>query len=171
MKGMRVLVVDDDPSVRESLGKVLSGEGYEVALAADGQAALERFEQGAVDLLLLDLGLPIRNGWDTFERMTTRNPLMPVIIVTAQTDHYNVPVPAGVGALMEKPLDAPRLLQTIRELLAEPERARPQRTRAGSQDVRSAPGDGAAFLMKLREQHIVRFRGASATGNEQWRRT
>jgi len=168
---MRVLVVDDDPSVRESLGKVLSGEGYEVALAADGQSALERFEKGAIDLLLLDLGLLIRNGWDTFVRITTRNPLMPVIIVTAQTDHYTVPVPAGVGALMEKPLDAPRLLQTIRELLAEPERARPQRTRGSNPDLRSMPRDGAAFLMKLREQHTVRFRGAPANGNEQWRRT
>ena len=167
---MKVLVVDDDPSVRESLGKVLSGEGYEVALAADGPAALERFEKGTIDLLLLDLGLPIRNGWDTFERITSRNPLMPVIIVTGQTEHYHVAVPAGVGALMEKPLDAPRLLQTIRELLAEPEHARLPRTRVSSQDLRSIPRDGAAFLMKLREQHTVRFGGAPANGNEQWRR-
>jgi hypothetical protein len=55
--------------------------------------------------------------------------------------------------------------------LDEPECARPQRTRPGSHDVRSVPGDGAAFLMRLREQHIVRFRGAAGTGNEQWRRS
>jgi len=135
-----VLVVDDDASVRESLGKVLRQENYETVLAADGQEAVEGFEKAKIDLLLLDLGLPIKNGWDTFERITGENPFVPIIIITGQAHKYPVAVAAGAGALMEKPLDVPRLLQTMQELLAEPPEARLRRLCGYTQDVRHVPG-------------------------------
>jgi two-component system response regulator VicR len=91
----RVLVVDDDRPVREALSKVLRQEGYDVVLAADGQEALEEFKSGKVDLLLLDLGLPIRSDWDAFERITTENPLMPIIIISGQTSQYDIAAAAA----------------------------------------------------------------------------
>lgn len=116
----KVLVVDDDAQIREALRKVLQAEGYEVALAADGQEGIEQFQRVSPHLLLLDLNLPVKSGWDAFERLTSLNPLVPVIIITGQRNQAELAAQAGVGALFEKPLDVPLLLQTMKELLAEP---------------------------------------------------
>jgi len=72
-----------------------------------------------VDLVLLDLNMPVKNGWDTFERLTAANPLVPVIVITGRPNQLFTAVGAGVGALLEKPLDIPRLLQTVSALLTE----------------------------------------------------
>ena len=116
----RLLLVDDDPSVREMIGRVLAEAGYIVLLAANGQEALDFAAATEVDLVLLDLNMPVKNGWDTFERLTTANPLLPIIIITARPNQLFPALASGVGALMEKPLDFPTLLETIRTLLAEP---------------------------------------------------
>lgn len=115
----RILVVDDDVAVRQMLGRILASEGYVVKEAADGAQALEMATQGPLDLLLLDLNMPVKNGWDTFERLTTANPFLPVIIITARPDQRFTAQAAGVGALLEKPLDFLKLLRTISALLAE----------------------------------------------------
>lgn len=116
----KVLVVDDDASVRKSLRKVLVDAGYEVALAGDGREAVEQFESGHFDLVLLDIGLPVKNGWDTFERITNQAPVLPIIVITGQANPHDMVVAAGVGALMEKPLDVTELLNTMQALLVEP---------------------------------------------------
>jgi len=116
----RILVVDDDPSVREMLARVLASEGYLALTAVDGVKALEIAAGVSIDLVLLDLNLPQKSGWDTFEMLTAENPLLPVIIVTARSNQLFTAMGAGVGALLEKPLDFPELLRTIRELLEEP---------------------------------------------------
>lgn len=123
-KKFKLLLVDDDPGVRESLAHVLTGEGYDVLPASNGIEALEMTAQNAVDLVLLDLNLPKKNGWDTFEVMTKQNPQLPVIIITARPNQLFPALSSGAGALMEKPLDFPKLLQSIRDLLAEPVQAR-----------------------------------------------
>lgn len=154
---MKVLVVDDDPSVRESVSKVLNTAGYEALLAADGGQALAQFESNEIALLVLDLGLPIKNGWDVFERITRENPLLPIVIITGQVEQYDVAVAAGVGALMEKPLDALQLLYTIRELLAEPKEVRLRRLCGLGGSVRHIPSGSAIFLEQLREQYEKLF--------------
>lgn len=118
-KGMKkqILVVDDDPQIRESLRKVLRAEGYEVALAANGQEGIGRFNAERIDLLVLDLNLPGNSGWDIFGTLTSLDPFLPIIIITGRQNQQELA--AGVGALMQKPLNVPRLLQTITELLAE----------------------------------------------------
>ena len=116
----RVLVADDDPSVRKSLRKVLVDAGYEVVLAADSQEAVEQFANGRIDLMLLDIGLPARTGWSAFERITNQVPVLPIIVVTGGADQHDLAVAAGVGALMEKPLDVTALLDKIQKLLVEP---------------------------------------------------
>jgi DNA-binding response OmpR family regulator len=153
----RVLVVDDDTSVRESLGKVLKELDYEVLLAGDGREALELFDKAQVDLLLLDLGLPTMNGWDAFERITNENPLLPIIIITGRANQRDVAMAAGVGALMEKPLDVPRLLETIKELLAEPKHARLLRMCGYTEDIRYVPSRSTVLLKRLREQQTTEF--------------
>jgi len=147
----RILIVDDDASVRKALGKVLEEEGYGTMLAADGREALAWFESEPVDLLLLDIGLPIRNGWDTFERITSRAPAFPIIIITGKANQHDMAVAAGVGALVEKPLDVSQLLETIQELLAEPPEARLRRLCGCSQDVRYIPSAHLSSGQKFQE--------------------
>lgn len=117
--GKRILLVDDDPTVRDSLSDVLVAEGYVVIPAGNGQQALELANQSAVDLVLLDLNMPVKNGWDTFEPLTREHPLLPIIIITARPNQFFTALSAGAGALMEKPMDIPTLLQTMETLLAE----------------------------------------------------
>ena len=136
----RVLIIDDDASVRESIQKVLKGAGYEVTTAADGEDVVTRFVPEPIDLVLLDLNLPFRSGWDVFERLTAQHPTMPLIIITGMPNQYRTALAAGVGALMEKPIDVPALLRTMEELLAEPPEARLRRMCGYQQNTRHFAG-------------------------------
>ena len=124
----RVLVADDDESVRESLCKLLIGEGYQVLSAANGAEAVETFcrEQNQIDLLLVDLNMPLKNGWVTLDRLLEVNPSLPVLIVSGQPNQFEMAEAAGVSALVEKPIDVPSLLQLIHKLLADPVKSRSQ---------------------------------------------
>ena len=115
----RILLVDDDATVRASLSDVLVMEGYVVIPANNGQQAIELATSAAFDLVLLDLNMPVKNGWDTFEQLTREHPLVPVIVVTARPNQVFTAIGAGVGALLEKPMNIPALLRTIERLLAE----------------------------------------------------
>jgi len=94
-------------------------EGYVVIPAENGQQALDLVNNSSIDLVLLDLNMPVKNGWDTFEQLTREHPLIPIIIATARPNQLFTAVNAGVGALLEKPMDIPVLLRTIETLLAE----------------------------------------------------
>ncbi len=126
-RGKRILLVDDDPTVRDSLSDVLVAEGYCVIPAENGQQALDLANSLPIDLVLLDLNMPVKNGWDTFEQHTREHPLVPVIILTARPRQLFTALSAGAGALLEKPMDIPTLLRTIKELLAEPSKQRLER--------------------------------------------
>ncbi len=121
----KVLLVDDDSSVVAALTGVLRSEGYDVIVAFDGHAALQHFHiVGGAAIVLLDLNMPVKDGWDTFEQLTAINPLLPIIVITARPDQYSLAAAAGVAALLEKPLEIPLLLATMRKLLAEPPEVR-----------------------------------------------
>src|SRR5437016_1750370 len=115
----RILLVDDDSTVRDSLNDVLQSEGYLVIPAENGQEALDLANKSSVDLVLLDLKMPVKNGWDTFEQLTREHPLIPIIIATARPNQLFTALGAGAGALLEKPMDIPTLLRTMGKLLAE----------------------------------------------------
>ena len=116
----KILIADDDEEVLAALSAVLASEGYEVVVAKNGREAIEHFREGHVDVVLLDLNMPVKGGWEAFERLTTIHPLLQVIVITARPDQYPLAAAAGVAAFMEKPLDLPLLLRTIDELLLEP---------------------------------------------------
>lgn len=118
-KKYRVMVVDDDASVRNSLYKLLGSEGYEVTLASDGSEALASFREKRfdIDLLLVDLNLPIKNSWVTVNQALELNPHLPVFIITALSHQRELAEAAGVSALVEKPIDVSQLLQLIRKEL------------------------------------------------------
>jgi CheY-like chemotaxis protein len=116
----KILLADDDEEVLAALSAALASEGYEVVVAKNGREAIEHFREGQADVALLDLNMPVKGGWEAFERLTTINPLLQVIIITARPDQYTLAAAAGVAAIMEKPLDLPLLLRTIDQLLLEP---------------------------------------------------
>ncbi len=148
-----VLVVDDDASVRKSIKKVLEGAGYEVSTAAEGEEAVLNFVPEQTDLVLLDLNLPLRSGWDVFERLATRCPFVPVIIITGLPNQYRNALAAGAAALIEKPIDVPALLMTMDDLLAAPKEARLRRLCGDEPDTkrfRPAPADSAGNTHRLR---------------------
>ena len=134
-----VLVVDDDLAVRQAMKRVLESAGYEVGLAQNGEEATTQFLPAQTDLLLLDLNLPSQSGWDVFERLTTRYPLVPVIIITGLPNQYSTAVAAGVSALMEKPVEATALLKTVSEVLAERNETRLRRMCGERSDTRLVP--------------------------------
>ena len=155
---MTILVVDDDRSVREALKQVLEAEGWRVMLAADGEAAVASCSSQAVDLLVLDLGLPLRSGWDAFEQITAANPLMPILVITGQSKQFEIAVAAGVGAFLEKPVDVPRLIGIIRELMTEPMQTRLERLCGRRHDTRHVAADSRAFMEDLRRRYETPFR-------------
>jgi DNA-binding response OmpR family regulator len=134
-----ILVVDDDPQIRQSLSKVLSAEGYEVDLAADGQEGVEIFDTKQIDLVLLDINLPGNGGWEVFGALTASNPFLPIIIITGRENQQDLATLAGVGALMEKPLNLPLLLKTITELIAEESETHLQRLAGHRRDTLYLP--------------------------------
>ena len=120
----RILLVDDDHAIREMLARLLVGEGYAVLSAADGRESLELARTAEVDLVLLDLNMPGMDGWETYEKLAAENPLLPIIVITARHNQSFTAMAAGIGALLEKPLDLPKLFLTIRDLLDESEDVR-----------------------------------------------
>lgn len=123
----RILLADDDPGVREILGRVLETEDYRVTLAKTGREAAAKFATNPPDLVLLDLNMPDGDGWAAFRWMDRTRPLVPVIIITARPNQYQKAADLGVDALMEKPLDLRVLLEAIKALLAETESERVRR--------------------------------------------
>jgi CheY-like chemotaxis protein len=115
-----ILIVDDDSSVRLMLARVLYNEGYGVLTAASGGDALGLATTMAVDLLLLDLSMPGMDGWKTLAQLEAKKlaPPPPVIIITARPNQQAAGRKAGVVAVLEKPLDFPRLIQTVSQVLA-----------------------------------------------------
>ncbi len=135
----KILLVDDEPAIRHVLTRLLSGEGYDVLSATNGVEALEIAAQTDFDLVLLDLNMPGMDGWDAFEKLTSRHPTLPVIIITARPNQHFTALAAGTGALMEKPLDMQKMFFTIRGLLDEPADVRLARLAGRPSEFRYVP--------------------------------
>lgn len=116
----KILLTDDDPAIRQILCRLLCEEGYRVLTAANGVEALELAKVTTFDVALLDLNMPLKDGWETFEQLSNRQPMLPIILITARPNQLFPALASGVVALMEKPLDLTKLFSTIRNLLEEP---------------------------------------------------
>jgi DNA-binding NtrC family response regulator len=138
MKKARILVVDDEPSARSGLAKLLDQEEYEVDTAADGLLALELVAERTPALILTDLKMPNMDGMELIARIREKNPEIPVIVATAFGDVSSAvqAMRAGAEDYLTKPIDFDALLLLVErtlqrsELAAEAENLRRQlRTR------------------------------------------
>jgi len=143
MKQKVLLVDDDNKSLLRSLRDSVSSETYEIVLAKNVQHAIAKSGAGEIDLLLMNLNSPTEQGLEAIAEITRENPFLPVVVITKQSELSKLAETAGARALVEEPVDGPILLQTIRELLAEPIQSRMHRTSNQEIDFRHVlPGSG-----------------------------
>lgn len=117
-RAVRILVVDDDPAIRRLLQRLLQQEGYIVDVAGDGQAALARIREERPDLLLLDLMMPVMDGWGLYRQLRTDNDIhLPVIIMTAGERIGRARHDFPDAEVVAKPFDIDHLLQLIQQSL------------------------------------------------------
>ena len=114
----RILLVEDDPSIREVTAMGLGSAGFAVTTAADGVEALERFRSEPYDLVLLDIMLPRLDGYEVC-RQIRKTSTVPVVMLTARGDTMDVVVglEAGADDYVRKPFDLPELIARIRAAL------------------------------------------------------
>ena len=107
----RVLVVDDDADIREALTHLLESEGHEVTAASDGRVALGSLAREPADVIVLDLMMPVMNGWEFCEaqRMDPVLAEIPVIVISAAAQCP----PAAADAFLPKPFDGERLIELV----------------------------------------------------------
>ncbi|MFI6902637.1 response regulator transcription factor [Nonomuraea sp. NPDC050394] len=116
---MRLLVVDDEPALREALQSSLEFEGYRVATAVDGQAALEELAREAYDAVLLDVMMPRLDGLTACRRLRQGGNHVPVLMLTARDavgDRVSG-LDAGADDYLVKPFELDELLARVRALL------------------------------------------------------
>jgi two-component system response regulator MprA len=123
---MRILVVDDEPAVRDSLERALRLDGYEVDLARDGNEGLARVRERAPDAVVLDLLMPVMDGIELCRQMRARGDRTPVLMLTARhavADRV-AGLDAGADDYLAKPFELEELQARLRALL--------RRTRGGA---------------------------------------
>lgn len=111
-----ILLVDDEPSVRQSLERLLTGESYRVLAAANGLEARSLLDSARVDVAVLDVSLEEENGWDIAVDLQKRWPRLPIVMVSARPGLKSHPLASQMAAVMEKPLDLVEFLNTLANL-------------------------------------------------------
>ncbi len=115
----RLLVIDDDPTVRSVLCDLLSGLGYVVDDAPSGAEGLALFGQGGYDLVLTDLAMPGMSGWEVAEAVRSALPGAPVILVTGSATDVDAKRAGALGVtILHKPVPFYELRTAVRRALA-----------------------------------------------------
>ena len=117
--GQRILIIDDEAAIRESLETLLLLEGYLVETATNGEEGLDQIQQNIYDLVLLDLALPGKNGLEILQLIRELQPALPVIMITAYGKVDNIVDAMRLGAqnFVQKPWDNDKLLADIRSAI------------------------------------------------------
>jgi two-component system, OmpR family, alkaline phosphatase synthesis response regulator PhoP len=177
----RLLLVEDEPGVVIALTDRLQADGYEVAVARDGEAGLLRASAEAFDLVLLDAMLPRRSGFDVLRELRARGVATPVLMLTARGQIADKVLGLRLGAddYLTKPFDNSELLARIEARLRPPVGTGgpapprpPVRVQNLTIDVRAAEvrRDGRPVDLSPREFHLLRYfvdhRGATLSRSE-----
>ena len=119
-----VLVIDDDPDLRVSIASLLRSHGYRVIEARHGKDGLDRLSEERPDVILLDLNMPVMDGWEfrtEQQRLVDeRLAAVPVLLCTAELNGDKYKEDLNAAALLEKPLDLDRMLDAVKTAVRGP---------------------------------------------------
>ena len=125
-----ILIVEDDDMNRDMLARHLKWEGYQVIAAVNGVQAVALARSEAIDLILMDMGLPIMSGWQATNRLKSAPETQPIPIIAltayALTEDRAKCLDIGCDEYETKPIEFPRLLAKMRRLLESRPKASPQ---------------------------------------------
>jgi two-component system cell cycle response regulator DivK len=137
----RVLLVDDYPDARDMYGEYLEYSGYDVIQASNGMEALERAFEDQPDIILMDLSLPVMDGWEATRRLKAnhRTASIPVVALTghALAGILEGAQKAGCDAFVTKPCLPEDLVKEIKRVLESPSDAPARRTRRSGQHAKN----------------------------------
>ena len=160
----RILVVEDEEVIRMTLGDRLENEGYTVEFAVDGEEAFRKATRDAYDLILLDVMLPKKSGYDVCRDIRMAGNVVPIIMLTARGQIVDKVLGLKIGAddYVTKPFDAGELLARIEALLRRaniPATAGVQRFGSVQVDLRgtTVTRDGNVVPLSAREFQLLRY--------------
>jgi CheY-like chemotaxis protein len=119
-EGTAILVVDDDPAIRTTVSEILELEGYPVATASNGAEALEAVERVTPSLVLLDMRMPVLDGWGFARALRQRGIAMPILVMTAAQSARAWAEEIGAQGYLAKPFDLTDLLTAVERLRGAP---------------------------------------------------
>ncbi len=122
-----MLVVDDDPDILEALAEILEVEGFEIRRARNGQEALDKLGPPRPNLILLDLMMPVMDGWEFAQKLHERQdiPPIPIIVLSADRNVGNKARELGAVGHLAKPFELNELLDLVRSSLGDGSRPSP----------------------------------------------
>jgi DNA-binding response OmpR family regulator len=118
MSNCRILVADDDAVLRETLAEILRLEGYVVESAPDGAQALTSLVRDQPEVVLLDMRMPILDGWEFAREVRTRDLDVPIVVMTAREDASDVAEEIDADDWVGKPFKLEELLPVIKRICA-----------------------------------------------------
>jgi len=116
----KVLVTDDEKNVVELIGFLLQKDGYDVVTAFDGKACLDKVQSEKPDLIILDIMMPIMDGYTVFTKLAENDETrkIPIIILTAKGQMKDMfAMSSNIAAYMDKPFDPMEIRSKVREIL------------------------------------------------------
>jgi len=167
---VRVLVVDDEPSIRRFLRTTLSAQGYDITEAEDGAKALDEVRRRTPDLMVLDLGLPTMDGQEVIRRLRADGATLPIIVLSSRVDEAGKVEALDLGAddYVTKPFGMDELLARLRTALRHRLQQQGERPvfRSGELSVdlvrRLVTVKGAEVKLSPREYDVLRLLVAHA---------
>ncbi|SFK30288.1 response regulator transcription factor [Cellulomonas sp. KH9] len=160
---MRVLVVDDEVGLVRALRRGLTAEGFAVDAAHDGATGLSMAVDGAYDVLVVDVMLPRRNGYDLVTALRAQDVWTPVLMLSAKDGEHDVADGLDVGAddYLTKPFSFVVLVARLRALVRRPVAPRPAVLRAGALTLdpasREVTRDGRPVALTVRETALLEY--------------
>ena len=150
----RILVVDDEPAIRDAMRMILEYDGHEVLLAGSGQEALTLAEREAPDLVFLDIKMPGLDGLETLSRLKAQNDALPVVMISAHGTTTTALEAGRLGALrfIEKPLSKDYVVDAVREGIELASLRRENRVLKGALETRHQLVGESATLRQVVDQ-------------------
>jgi CheY-like chemotaxis protein len=121
MEPKPILVVDDDPSILAVVADILESEGYRVSTASNGMDGLEMMQLSPFELVILDMRMPMVDGWSFTSFLDAIETNVPILVVTAADNAHEWAEEVGAARYLKKPFELPELLGAVSDIIGPPQ--------------------------------------------------